>query len=61
MSAHVELVRHSLDAVGDGDPGFFKPYLPAREAWRLYSEFAEEPCSWISRRPDSPAIATMSR
>ena len=37
----VELVRHSLDALSSGDPGFFKPHLPAREAWRLYSEFAD--------------------
>ncbi len=36
-----ELVRHSQAAVARGDAAFFKPYLPAREAWRLYSEFAE--------------------
>ena len=37
----VELVRHSLDALASGDAGFFKPHMPAREAWRLYSEFAD--------------------
>src|SRR5208337_3651426 len=37
----VELVRHSLAALASGDAGFFKPHLPAREAWRLYSEFAD--------------------
>jgi uncharacterized protein YprB with RNaseH-like and TPR domain len=37
----VRLVRHSIDALASGDAGFFKPHLPAREAWRLYSEFAD--------------------
>lgn len=37
----VELVRHSLDALANGDAGFFKPHMPAMEAWRLYSEFAD--------------------
>ena len=37
----VELVRHSLDALACGNAGFFKPHLPAGEAWRLYSEFAD--------------------
>ena len=37
----VELVRRSRDALASADPGFFKPHLPAREAWRLYSEFAD--------------------
>jgi len=37
----VRLVRHSVDALASGDAGFFKPHLPAREAWRLYSEFAD--------------------
>src|SRR5262249_4925622 len=34
------LIRHSIDALARGDAGFFKPLLPAGEAWRLYSEFA---------------------
>ncbi len=39
--ATVGLVRHSLNALASGDAGFFKPHLPANEAWRLYSEFAD--------------------
>jgi len=35
-----QLVRGSISALGGGDVDFFKPLLPAREAWRLYSEFA---------------------
>jgi uncharacterized protein YprB with RNaseH-like and TPR domain len=37
----LQLVRGSIDALARGDVGFFKPLLPSREAWRLYSEFAE--------------------
>ena len=37
----VELVRHSLDALACRNAAFFKPHLPANEAWRLYSEFAD--------------------
>ena len=37
----VELVRRSRDALACRDAAFFKPHLPAREAWRLYSEFAD--------------------
>jgi uncharacterized protein YprB with RNaseH-like and TPR domain len=37
----VPLVRQSLDAVQRGDAGFFKPRLPPREAWRLYTEFVD--------------------
>jgi uncharacterized protein len=39
--AAVSLARQSLDAVTSGDPGFFKPHLPAGEMWRLYPEFAD--------------------
>ncbi len=38
----VALVRQSLDALATGNAEFFKPHLPAREAWRLYSEFAKQ-------------------
>ena len=37
----VELVRRSRDALACRDAAFFKPHLPAKEAWRLYSEFAD--------------------
>ena len=37
----VELVRHSCAALASGNAGFFKPHLPAGEAWRLYWEFAD--------------------
>jgi uncharacterized protein YprB with RNaseH-like and TPR domain len=37
----VPAVCRSLEAVAGGDPGFFKPLLPPREAWRLYPEFAD--------------------
>ena len=37
----LQLVRGSIDALAIGDVGFFKPLLPSREAWRLYSEFAD--------------------
>ena len=37
----VELVQRSRDALAGRDAEFFKPHLPAREAWRLYSEFAD--------------------
>jgi uncharacterized protein len=37
----LQLVRGSIDALNRGDVGFFKPLLPSREAWRLYSEFAD--------------------
>ncbi len=37
----VELVRRSRNALACRDAAFFKPHLPAREAWRLYSEFAD--------------------
>jgi len=36
----LQLVRGSVDALASGDVGFFKPLLPSREVWRLYSEFA---------------------
>ena len=32
----VPAVCRSLEALASGDPGFFKPLLPPREAWRLY-------------------------
>jgi len=38
----LQLVRGSIDALASGDVGFFKPLLPSREAWRLYSEFADQ-------------------
>jgi uncharacterized protein len=38
----VPVVRQSLDAVGHGDATFFKPLLPSKEAWRLYTEFADQ-------------------
>jgi uncharacterized protein YprB with RNaseH-like and TPR domain len=38
----LQLVRRSQEALASGDVGFFKPLLPPREAWRLYSEFAEQ-------------------
>ncbi len=37
----LELVRGSIDALAGGDVGYFKPLLPPKEAWRLYSEFAD--------------------
>ncbi|HKI17515.1 MAG TPA: ribonuclease H-like domain-containing protein, partial [Isosphaeraceae bacterium] len=37
----LQLVRGSIDALAGGDVGFFKPLLPSKEAWRLYSEFAD--------------------
>ena len=37
----VPVVCRSLEALTRGDPGFFKPLLPPREAWRLYPEFAD--------------------
>jgi len=36
----LQLVRGSKGALASGDVGFFKPLLPPKEAWRLYSEFA---------------------
>jgi uncharacterized protein YprB with RNaseH-like and TPR domain len=35
------LIRDSIEAVSRGDPGFFKPLLPAGETWRLLTEFAD--------------------
>jgi uncharacterized protein YprB with RNaseH-like and TPR domain len=35
------LVRNSVEALASDDVDFFKPLLPSREAWRLYSEFAD--------------------
>jgi uncharacterized protein YprB with RNaseH-like and TPR domain len=35
------LVRASVGALASGDVDFFKPLLPSREAWRLYSEFGD--------------------
>ena len=37
----LQLVRGSIDALAGGDIGYFKPLLPPKEAWRLYSEFAD--------------------
>jgi uncharacterized protein len=39
-----QLVRDSIAALASGDVGFFKPLLPSKEAWRLYSEFAGRAC-----------------
>ena len=35
------LVCQSLDAVAAGDAGFFQGWLPSRETWWLYPEFAD--------------------
>jgi uncharacterized protein YprB with RNaseH-like and TPR domain len=37
----LDLVRGSMTALASGDADFFRPHLPPKEAWRLYSEFAE--------------------
>jgi hypothetical protein len=37
----VPVVRQSLDALLQGDAGFFRPLLPPGETWRLYHEFAD--------------------
>ena len=40
----VPLVRQSLEAIAAGDPRFFHTNLPARESWRIYTEFADRAC-----------------
>ena len=37
----VALVSQSIDALARGEVGFFKPLLPPKESWRLYTEFAD--------------------
>ena len=41
LDSNAELVSHSVEALARGDAGFFKPFLPPSEAWRLYTEFAD--------------------
>jgi uncharacterized protein YprB with RNaseH-like and TPR domain len=38
----VPRVQQSLEAVNGRDVGFFREVMPRREAWRLYSEFADQ-------------------
>jgi uncharacterized protein len=41
FESSVPLVRQSVDALAQGDPGFFQAHLPSRETWRLYPAFAD--------------------
>jgi len=41
LESSAPLVRGSIEALSRNDPEFFRPLLPSRETWRLFTEFAD--------------------